>query len=442
MVIMTEHHFTLNRRGLLGTALATSAALTFGGSPYAMAAPIRRPRLTVPRTLAATGRTRSVQAPGFPIHHLGLSWTGPDTAGKLRLKYADGWRDWQSIAATDSADTDRHRTLLYVGDAAAYEFAPAAGTHHLRLHAINTVDGPVSEAMPDRMRGWHGLTYLSRGGWGADESLRFEPDGTEKFPTAFFDVQTLTVHHTVTANSDPDPAATVRAIYFFQCITEDFGDIGYHLLIDQAGTVYEGRYSGPDPVPVFGPRRVGPRPSMVNGAHVGGFNAGNVGVALLGRSDQHRPTPAARQALVRVLAALASVTRLNPVGTTNYVNPISGATQHGADHRRPSRLGGDRVPGQHLLSGAAATAARCRGRPDPELNPQDALAWSTLARRVSASSRLAPCSTSQASTCSRSWWVIMATTSPARAWPTRETRHASSVRAPATGQPRRAPPPP
>ena len=78
-------------------------------------------------------------------------------------------------------------------------------------------------------------------------------------------MQTLTVHHTVTANTDPDPAATVRAIYFFHCITEDFGDIGYHLLIDQAGTVYEGRYSGPDPVPVFGPRSVGPRPSMVNG---------------------------------------------------------------------------------------------------------------------------------------------------------------------------------
>jgi len=56
MVIMTEHHFTLNRRGLLGATLATSAALTFGGSPYAMAAPIRRPRLTVPKTLAVDRR--------------------------------------------------------------------------------------------------------------------------------------------------------------------------------------------------------------------------------------------------------------------------------------------------------------------------------------------------------------------------------------------------
>jgi len=44
---------------------------------------------------------------------------------------------------------------------------------------------------------------------------------------------------------------------------------------------------------------------MSNGAHVGGFNAGNVGVALLGDLTTARPTPAARGALVQVLAALA-----------------------------------------------------------------------------------------------------------------------------------------
>jgi hypothetical protein len=152
----------------------------------------------------------------------------------------------------------------------------------VRLHAINTVDGPSTRSTRDRVRGWHGLTYLSRAGWGADEQLRFEPDGTGKFPTAFFDVQTLTVHHTVSANADPDPAATVRAIYFFQCITDDFGDIGYHLLIDRVGTVYEGRYSDPTRCRSSGHVASAPGPSMVNGAHVVNFNAGNSGVALLG----------------------------------------------------------------------------------------------------------------------------------------------------------------
>ena len=327
MVIMTNYfNFNFNRRGLIGSALATTAALTVGGPAHAFAAPVRavRPR---PQTLTAAGRPHAVETPGFRVHHLGISWTGPETGGTLRLRYADGWRNWRPLSAIDSADRDRRRALLYVGDAEAYEFVPADGAAQVRLHAINTVDGPAIGPTRDRARDWNGLTYLSRSGWGADESLRFEPDGTEKFPTAFFDVQTLTVHHTVSANADPDPAATVRAIYFFQCVTEDFGDIGYHLLIDQAGTVYEGRYSGPDRLPVFGPRRVGPRPSMVNGAHIAGFNAGNIGVALLGDLTSTGPTADARQALVTVLAALATVTELKPLGTIDYVNPISGATR-------------------------------------------------------------------------------------------------------------------
>lgn len=171
------------------------------------------------------------------------------------------------------------------------------------------------------------FAYLRRADWGADESYRFDDEGNEIFPPAYFDVQTLTVHHTVTSNSDANPAGTVRAIYFDQAVTQDFGDIGYHLLIDASGAVYEGRYSGPDRNPVFGPRRVGPRPSMVNAAHVGGFNAGNIGVALLGDFTSTQPTPDARASLVRVLASLAHAVDLDPLGTTNYVNPISGATR-------------------------------------------------------------------------------------------------------------------
>jgi hypothetical protein len=66
---------------------------------------------------------------------------------------------------------------------------------------------------------------------------------------------------------------------------------------------------------------------MVNAAHVGGFNAGNVGVALLGDLTNTEPTAAARQALVTVLASLAKLTASDPLGTTNYVNPISGVTR-------------------------------------------------------------------------------------------------------------------
>ena len=212
-------------------------------------------------------------------------------------------------------NTLRRRTLLA---------ASAAGV------AAAATGGTAVAGAPDRTRRRRftgRFAFLRRADWGADESYRFDEAGNEIFPPRYFDVQTLTVHHTVTSNNDANPAATVRAIYFDQAVTQTFGDIGYHLLIDRHGAVYEGRYSGPDQNPVFGPRRVGPRPSMVNAAHVGGFNAGNVGVALLGDLTNVQPTADARASLVRVLASLAHAVDLDPLGVTNYVNPISGATR-------------------------------------------------------------------------------------------------------------------
>ncbi len=230
------------------------------------------------------------------------------------------------IQPTNSPSRPRHvgrRTVL----AAAIAGAVGVAAGRPITAAARPVDLSTSGLRKLRRSFGRDFPYLNRADWDADESYRFAPDGSEIFPPAYYDVQTLTVHHTVTANNDANPAGTVRAIYYNQAVTQDFGDIGYHLLIDQQGTVYEGRYSGNDSVPVFGPRRVGPRPSMVNAAHVGGFNAGNVGVALLGDLTSTQPTAAARDSLVKVLAALAAVTRLDPLGTTNYVNPISAATR-------------------------------------------------------------------------------------------------------------------
>ncbi len=316
----------LRRRTLLAGAASSGLLLSLGLS--AGQAPAQTPG-RVPRTLSAAGRAGAVQRPGFRVHHLGITWSGPADPGQLRLHYPDGWRTDSRLRGRDTGghDSGQHTSLLYVGDADAYQLVPGDGVRDVQVYAINTVDGPTARQASEDIRQIHGWRYLSRAGWGADESLRFGPDGTEIFPPAFYDVQTLTVHHTVTLNSDPDPAATVRAIYFLHAVTNTWGDIGYHLLIDDAGVVYEGRHSGPDTVPVFGPRQVGPNPSMCNAAHVAGFNAGNVGVALLGDLTATSPTPAARRSLVAVLAVLSKVTDLDPLGTTSYVNPISGATR-------------------------------------------------------------------------------------------------------------------
>jgi hypothetical protein len=190
------------------------------------------------------------------------------------------------------------------------------------------VDGPALQAaaavesgmwLPDGTK--LPLPYLSRAAWGADESLR-------SWPPEYFPTQTLTVHHSGFRNDDPNPAATVRAIYYNQAVGEDWGDIGYHLLIDEAGRVYEGRWSGTDAYPVFdavlGADR---RPRMSTGAHVFNFNTGNVGVCLLGDFTDRQPTAAALDSLTTVLAGLARINGLDPRGTTNYVNPVNGYTK-------------------------------------------------------------------------------------------------------------------
>src|SRR5689334_7703976 len=66
---------------------------------------------------------------------------------------------------------------------------------------------------------------------------------------------------------------------------------------------------------------------MVNAAHVGGFNAGNVGIALLGTFTDRAPTPAARRALTHLLATIADRQGIDPLADVDYVNPISGATR-------------------------------------------------------------------------------------------------------------------
>jgi hypothetical protein len=333
----------VGRRGLLAGAVVAGAALATGrgaaaagdertvvrhgllGGPTAGGpapdGPV--PGHPIPQVLAATGSAAS--APDFPIGYVGLSWSGDGNGGRIRLRTAAGWGSWRPVRPGDSGDDGRGVALIPAGGAAEVDLEPPPGADDVQLLAINTTDGPATGrliALPTRR---YGSRYRSRASWGADESWRFGPGSEELWPAEFHTAQALTVHHTVTANNDPDPAATVRAIYYFQAVTQAWGDLGYHLLIDQAGVVYEGRYSGADAVSVF--QAATRPPQLVDAGHALGHNPGNIGVALLGDLTATQPTAAARRALVWVLASLAQATGLDPQGRTNYVNPVTGAAR-------------------------------------------------------------------------------------------------------------------
>ena len=166
----------------------------------------------------------------------------------------------------------------------------------------------------------------SRSQWGADESLRFDSGGHEIWPPEFSPMQKAIVHHTAGRNNDPNPAATVRAIYYQKTVGSDFGDIGYNFLIDEQGRIYEGRHSRAyEP----GEEHVAEdlAGNIVRGGHARNYNDGTVGIALLGTFQNRQPTKAARNALERLLAWKLERHGLDPLGASTYTNPILGTTK-------------------------------------------------------------------------------------------------------------------
>ncbi|WP_322734548.1 peptidoglycan recognition protein family protein [Streptomyces ferrugineus] len=304
------------------------------------------------RTEAATGTGEATTA--FAASYVGVRWSGAKDGAAIRL--ADG--DWQTLASGCATVEDGGTALVAADSATAYSVKAPGGINAVHSLAIDTTDGPDRTfhvpSEPTRVRG---VGYLSRPAWGADESKRFKPDGSVNSPETYYPLQIITVHHTATPNDDPDPAATVRAIYEYHAITNDWGDIGYHFLIDEAGTVYEGRYSGDDGIPAFNPDG-----DLVTGFHSVGYNSGALGIALIGNLDRQAPTDAAKASLIRLIKVICRLQGLDPQAQVTYTNPVNGTKKD------TNTIGGHRdyfdteCPGQVMydLLGEVRTAAARR----------------------------------------------------------------------------------
>lgn len=200
---------------------------------------------------------------------------------------------------------------------------------------------------------------VSRAGWGADERLR---RGAPRYADG---VRALIVHHTAGGNGyrAEEGPAVVRAIYGYHTRVLGWDDIGYHLLVDRYGRIYEGRAGGVD------------RP--VIGAHAGGFNQRTSGISVMGSFQVSAPPPAAYRALVDVLAWKAQAHGIDPRGSTELRS--TGSTRYPAGARpRIATLAGHRdlsktaCPGQALydqLPALREQVARRMGQPAPGLLP-------------------------------------------------------------------------
>ncbi len=264
----------------------------------------------------------------FTATHVAVYWVGQrDAHVTVAFRHGDGRLGRAVDAGRDEIGTARANGITYgavlvTRGATAVRVTSDRRIRRLTVLAIaDRVTNIVSGLLPDKA---HPTTQrppiIDRASWGADESLRFAENGTETWPPTFAPIQKLLVHHTATANNDPNPAATVRAIYRYHAITQGWGDIGYNFLIDESGRIYKGRNShapGSSTDTLAGEDEAG---RGVTAAHAHSYNAGAVGIALLGTLTSQDATPAAKRALEELLAWKADRHNIDPRGSSAYTN--------------------------------------------------------------------------------------------------------------------------
>ena len=324
---MKQLAYSQFRRALVPILVASLAVAALPAVHIEASGPVR---VAASELHGSLERERTFALP-FAASHVALHWSG-QAAAQVTVAFSVDGRTFappipveRDEVGEGRANGETYGNLLLAGGARFVRVTSDRPLAHLSVLDLDTRGarqasigfGSVAAAAAAQP------AVISRAGWNADESLRFDPTGREIWPPIFQPIQKLIVHHTATQNSDPDPAATVRAIYYYHAVTQGWGDIGYNFLVDEAGRIYEGRYARTY-APGESPTGQDAAGNGVTGAHALGFNSGTVGIALLGTLTSQDATQAARDALTRLLAWIAGGHAIDPQGSALYTNPVSG----------------------------------------------------------------------------------------------------------------------
>ena len=300
-------------------------------------------------------------APTGPISRFtlaGIHWRG---SGRVvfRTRSRNGtWSQWRAAApeAEDGPDQGSRESTpndwrtgnpWWTGWSDRIEARVTGRVARLRAHLVWSPETLVPLRTPTATTT---PPIVPRSSWGADERIRRGP------PAFASDVRFAIVHHTAGRNaySRAEAAAIVKGIQLFHVQGNGWNDIGYNFLVDRFGTIYEGRYGGLD--------------RNVVGAHAQGFNTGSVGIALLGNYEGVSPTPAAQDAIARLIAWRLDLAHVDPTafltflsgGSDRYPGGVPVLLNGVSGHRD---TGFTACPGDLLYGrlGAIAAAARSVG---------------------------------------------------------------------------------
>ena len=274
---------------------------------------------------AATSTSEIVEA---PLTFSSVGVRAPESATEVRIRVSeDGetWANWQSLEFLDATDgpdqgteedqeavDGQHTAPLWAGEASYIQLeVDGADTEDLDVSFIDSMGhsgGPVEREWSTDLGGSPAdaseLDIVSRAEWGADESL-----GSKSVSLAD-EVHTGIVHHTAhrsdgSANtySRAEAPGIMRSMYSYHTRTLGWKDLGYNVVVDRFGTVYEGRRGGFE--------------RGVIGAHAAGNNTGSFGVSVIGNFVNQQASQAALDAVTAVIAAKSEIHDIDPTGWTD-----------------------------------------------------------------------------------------------------------------------------
>nr|NLD41627.1 hypothetical protein [Actinomycetales bacterium] len=282
------------------------------------------------------------------VNVVGVTWQDEgrdeEVAVYLRTGTNGGWGAWESYEVEPSHEPGARSgtdpiVLLGAGIdvQVAASYGDAAPTD-VTLSVVDPLRAPADSAADLDVTGTAGglarpmsasvtssPVIYSRNDWGADPALL---DWTPEHGR----VGGVVVHHTAGTNgySASQVPAILRGIYYYHSVTRAWGDIGYNLLADSYGRLWEGRAGGLS--------------QPIIGAHATGWNSNTFGISVLGDFTQTALPEAAMNALSHAIAWKFLLHGVNPDGTM-AVNGATRATIVG--HRD---VGNTVCPGDRIYS--------------------------------------------------------------------------------------------
>ncbi len=207
-------------------------------------------------------------------------WSSDETAVEFNTPVTDRAADASAAQAPAASGT---ATMAYApGDAAAQTIAKDSGEKAPKIE--------------------------HRKAWGAAKP-KSAPDTTAK-------VQAAVVHHTGGSNdyTAEDVPAILRGIQHYHQQGRGWDDIGYNMLADKYGRLWEGRGGGLKKNPV--------------GAHVVGYNQGSFGISVIGNYDKSAPPQETLDAVDHAIAWKLALSGVDAGGKTTLkgtkINVVSG----------------------------------------------------------------------------------------------------------------------